>query len=62
MLQKLNSKFIKVIGIILISRIVQEIGQLVLEKLLLGQDDTDDVSQQRRKTFFPLFKSTATIF
>ena len=52
-----GTKFIKVIGIILISRIVQEIGQLVLEQLLLGQDDTDDVSQQRRKTFFPLFKS-----
>ncbi|MCL2934063.1 MAG: mechanosensitive ion channel family protein [Trichodesmium sp. MAG_R03] len=52
-----GTKFIKVIGIILISRIVQEIGQLILEQVLLDKGDTDDVSQQRRKTFFPLFKS-----
>ena len=52
-----GTRFIGVIGIIFMSRVVQEIGQLLLEQILLRQADIDDLSQQRRKTFFPLFKS-----
>lgn len=49
--------FLQIIGIIFMSRVVQEIGQLLLEKILLNADDTDDLSRQRRQTFFPLFQS-----
>ncbi|MEB3343235.1 mechanosensitive ion channel domain-containing protein [Okeania sp.] len=52
--------FLKIIGIVFMSRVVQEIGQLVVEEVLLNKeniDDTDDVSKQRRETFLPLFQS-----
>ncbi|MDT9341518.1 mechanosensitive ion channel family protein [Trichodesmium erythraeum 21-75] len=52
-----GTKFIGVIGVIFMSRVFQEIGQLLLAQILLSQTDADDSSQQRRKTFFPLFKS-----
>ncbi|NES02418.1 MAG: mechanosensitive ion channel family protein [Okeania sp. SIO2F4] len=39
------------------SRVVQEIGQLLLEEVLLREGDTDDLSRQRRETFLPLFQS-----
>ncbi|MGD1805299.1 mechanosensitive ion channel family protein [Dapis sp. BLCC M126] len=49
--------FLQIIGIIFMSRVVQEIGQLVLEEILLREGDTDNLSQQRRETFLPLFQS-----
>lgn len=48
---------LQIIGIIFMSRVFQEVGQLLLEKILLNEDDGDDLSLQRRQTFFPLFKS-----
>ncbi|NEQ39429.1 MAG: mechanosensitive ion channel [Okeania sp. SIO3I5] len=52
-----GSLVLQIIGIIFISRVVQEIGQLVLEEILLREGDTDDLSKQRRQTFLPLFQS-----
>ncbi|MGD1712513.1 mechanosensitive ion channel family protein [Dapis sp. BLCC M172] len=49
--------FLQIIGIIFMSRVVQEIGQLVIEEILLREGDTDDLSRQRRETFLPLFQS-----
>ncbi len=48
---------LQIIGIIFMSRVVQEIGQLLLEEVLLREGDTDDLSKQRRETFLPLFQS-----
>ncbi|NEP07445.1 MAG: mechanosensitive ion channel family protein [Okeania sp. SIO4D6] len=48
---------LQIIGIIFMSRVVQEIGQLLLEEVLLRESDTDDLSKQRRETFLPLFQS-----
>ncbi|MDJ0516972.1 MAG: mechanosensitive ion channel [Trichodesmium sp. MO_231.B1] len=48
---------LQIIGIIFMSRVVQEIGQLLLEEVLLREGDTDDLSRQRRETFLPLFQS-----
>ncbi|GGA38645.1 hypothetical protein CYANOKiyG1_56810 [Okeania sp. KiyG1] len=49
--------FLQIIGIIFMSRVVQEIGHLLLEEVLLREGDTDDISKQRRQTFLPLFQS-----
>ncbi|NES02417.1 MAG: mechanosensitive ion channel [Okeania sp. SIO2F4] len=49
--------FLQIIGIIFMSRLVQEIGQLLLEEILLHEGDADDISKQRRQTFLPLFQS-----
>ncbi|NEN90823.1 MAG: mechanosensitive ion channel [Okeania sp. SIO3H1] len=49
--------FLQIIGIIFMSRVVQEIGQLLLEEVLLREGDQDDISKQKRQTFLPLFQS-----
>ncbi|NET41382.1 mechanosensitive ion channel family protein [Okeania sp. SIO2B3] len=54
--------FIQIIGIIFISRVIEEIAKLILERLLLRNDDSSNLSQQRNQTFLPLFKSVLKYF
>ncbi|NEP83828.1 MAG: mechanosensitive ion channel family protein [Okeania sp. SIO3B3] len=54
--------FIQIIGIIFLSRVIEEIAQLILEGLLLRNNDSSNLSQQRNQTFLPLFKSFLKYF
>ncbi len=54
--------FIQIIGIIFITRVVEELAKLLLERLLLDNNDSSNLSQQRRQTFLPLFQSFIKYF
>ncbi|NEN90824.1 MAG: mechanosensitive ion channel family protein [Okeania sp. SIO3H1] len=54
--------FIQIIGIIFLSRVIEEIAKLFLEGLLLRNDDSSNLSQQRNQTFLPLFESFLKYF
>ncbi|MGB3510165.1 MAG: mechanosensitive ion channel family protein [Microcoleaceae cyanobacterium] len=54
--------FIQIIGIIFISRVVEEIAKLFLEEILLRDNDSNNLSKQRNQTFMPLFQSFLKYF
>jgi|GEM_PF-158224 len=49
---------IKLISILLISRILISVSYLVVEELLLNSDDLSDAQKQRRQTITPLIQSS----
>ena len=53
---------IKLISILLLSRILISVAYLLVEELLLNSDNLTEVQQQRRQTITPLIQSTTKYF
>lgn len=53
---------VKIIGVVFITRVVEEVAKLLLEKLLLDNNNSNNLSQKRHQTFLPLFHSFIKYF
>lgn len=57
-----SNKIISIIGILLITSIVIQVAEIVLENLLIGGDDLTEFQRKRRLTLHPLLRNSLKYF